>query len=109
MARSISQDGLSERRACCSSRKRCSLPFRTGKGSQTPNRLILPHTAVYTKLSVALSSLSLHLQPKGEWENWLLESTMTLSGTSCSKDAIYELLVIVVEEASRADLVGRAR
>lgn len=66
-------------------------------------------TAVYTKLCVAVSSLSLHRQPKGEWDNWLLESTMTLSGTACSKEAVYELLVIAVEEANRADLIGKAK
>ena len=65
--------------------------------------------AVYNKLCVALSSLSLHVQPKGNWDNWLLESTMTLSGAQCTKEAIYELLIIAVEEANRADLVGKQR
>lgn len=63
--------------------------------------------AVYRKLCVALSSLSLHLQPTQSWPDWMLHSTMTLAAASCTKEAVYELLVIVIEEASRADLIGK--
>lgn len=65
------------------------------------------------KLAGAVTSLSLRLK---EWKDWLLEVIVRVEagegsegGNAGSREAILEILAVVIEQVARADLVGQAR
>ncbi|KAI5481218.1 Importin 13 [Pseudohyphozyma bogoriensis] len=68
---------------------------------------------VLRKLAAAVTSLSLRLDDK--WEDWLLEVIMRVAagdGTpqgGSSREAVLEVLSVVIEQVTRADLVGPKR
>lgn len=55
-----------------------------------------------------MTGLSLRIAPKN-WSDWLLETLVRLSASGCSRTGLYEVLTTVIEDVSRADLVGSRR
>lgn len=68
------------------------------------------------KLAGAVTSLSLRLALKegdaeesGRWDHWLLEVMARVGGAGTSREAVLEVLSVVVEQVARAELVGNKR
>lgn len=65
---------------------------------------------MFRKLASAITSLSLRLEI---WDNWLLELIMRVSagagGIGTSREGVLEVLGVVIEQVSRANLVGQKR
>lgn len=64
------------------------------------------------KLASAVTSLSLRLE---DWEDWLLEVVVRVSagdgtaGGGSGREAVLEVLAVVIEQVARAELVGTKR
>lgn len=65
---------------------------------------------VFRKLASAITSLSLKLEI---WDNWLLELIMRVTagshGVGTLREGVLDLLEVVIEQVSRANLVGQKR
>ena len=62
------------------------------------------------KASLQLTTLSIKLHATKSWQNWPLETITVLSAVpGYSKEGVYEVLVIIVEEGVRADLTGKEK
>lgn len=64
---------------------------------------------VMRKLAGAVASLSLRLEG---WNDWLLELVMRVSsgnGIASSREAVLEVLSVVVEQIGRAEMTGAAK
>ena len=61
------------------------------------------------KLAGAVASLSLRLEG---WNDWLLELVMRVSagnGTAPSREAVLEVISIVIEQIGRAEMTGATK